>query len=68
MTTYNEMPTNSTERREHRPFLASEMVMSSVTLQKDVSFVSPSPTGLWEEEGLSRSLTVDKVHRVFVCF
>lgn len=37
--------------------------MSSVTLQKGVSFVSPSPTGLWESEGLSRSLTtvyVDK--------
>lgn len=68
MTPYNETPTNTRERREHRPFLASEMVMSSVTLQKDVSFVSPSPTGLWEEEGLSRSLTVGKVDRVIVCF
>lgn len=33
---------------KHRPFLGSEIEMSSVTLQNGVSFVSPSPTELWE--------------------
>lgn len=54
--------------RKHRPFLGSEAEISSVTLQKDVSFVSPSPTGLWDEEGLRRSLTVcskDIINRSF---
>lgn len=51
------LPVNTKEARKHRPFLGSEMEMSSVTLQKDVSLVSPSPAGVWEEEGLSRSLT-----------
>lgn len=42
---------------KHRPFLESDTEISSVTLQNDVSFVSPSPTALWEEDGLSKSLT-----------
>lgn len=46
--------------RQFRPFLGSDGETSSVTLQNGVSFMSPSPTGVWEKDGLSRSLTGSK--------